>query len=91
MSTSPTTSFGIAGAGEEVYSSSEGYKNRLTSPSILGGVSASSGIVLGGEGEGAKGEQMMKVSLSVDVRQESWLEYSSSRDKGSLAVASWIS
>lgn len=32
----------------------------------------------------------MKVSLSWDARQDSWFSYSSSRDRGSEAVASCI-
>jgi hypothetical protein len=37
------------------------------------------------------GRQVMKVSLSASWRQLRCMEYSSSRDNGSEAVASWIS
>lgn len=47
----------------------------------------SSSVVLAVE----RGRQTMKVSLSSSVRQLSCMLYSSSRVKGSEAVASWIS
>lgn len=39
----------------------------------------------------AKGWQMMNVSLSLEVRHDCWFSYSSSRVRGSDAVASWMS
>jgi hypothetical protein len=66
------------------------------SPTMFGGPSlsvwswcwlGSSSVVLAVE----RGRQTIKVSLSASVRQLSCMLYSSSRVRGSEAVASWIS